>query len=239
MATSDLFPQLRVLLVDDEPFILNVTSKVLGSLHIDQVLTAENGADAITQLEKNKVDLLITDIQMPQMNGIELIKRIRTGRTSADRGLRTVVVTSFSNTEVLGSCLALDINGFLVKPVSSTSAADKIQQAIDEQTNLRSKDDYAKVKSDLATLAEAGREEEAKAHASTPHKPAVSDEPGSALIKLTRLKPGMELSEDLRTQQGIKLLSAGHLLSEGLVNRINELASIIETTEIRVKLPAE
>ena len=106
--------------------------------------------------------MLITDIQMPEMNGIELIKQVRIGKASGDRGLSTLVVTSFSNTEVPGSCHLLDINGFLVKPITRDSAAEKIRLETSEQKNIRPEEAYQQVKSDLNTLADFAKKEEKK-----------------------------------------------------------------------------
>ncbi len=236
MDVTDLFPQLRILLVDDEPFIRKVTSKVLGSLNIHKVLEAENGRDALQVLAQHEIDLLITDIQMPDMNGIELIKQIRMGDAPCDRGLRTVVATSFSNTEVLGSCLALDINGFLVKPVTPAGAAQKIEQALEEQTHLHAADGYTRIKTDLATLAEANKREEKKVHASVPREETEGGKSGDTSVSLRFLKPGMILQEDLYARHGVKLLSAGQMLNEGLVNRIHELSVIIDALQVRVRL---
>lgn len=226
---------LTILLVDDEPFVRRVTAKVLGMLNITQVLEAENGREAISLLKQNKVDLLITDIQMPVMNGIELIKQIRMGNTAADRGQRTIVVTSFSNTEVLGSCLLLDINGFLVKPITADNAANKIRIALNERKYLNTSEAYQQVKTNLESLTAIKKEEEKRVNAAIVREPAESSVPDSTRIALSQLKSGMVLLEDMYAQSGIKLLSAGKVLDEGLINRLLELSEVIDSKKIRVK----
>ncbi len=236
MDVANLLPQLRIMLVDDEPFVRKITTKVLGSLNIHQVIEAENGREAIELFTKNKVDLLITDIQMPEMNGIELIKRIRMGETSCDSGLRTIVATSFSNTEVLSSCLALNINGFLVKPVTPAAATEKIHQALNEQTHLKAKDAYIQVKTDLVSIAEASKKEEKPVRTSMPREPRDSSVSGSKQVTLKGLKSGMVLQENLYARHGVKLLSAGQVLDEGLINRIQDLSMVIDALYVHVKL---
>ena len=236
MIVTDEFSHLRVLLVDDEPFVRKVTAGVLGLLNIQAVLEAENGHQAIQLLEKNRVDLLITDIQMPEMNGIELIKQIRGGNTGGDRGLHIIVATSFSNTEVLGSCLLLDVNGFLVKPITVESAAEKIRTALKEKKSLNTKEAYQQVASDLEFLIKRRTEREEGVDASVLRESAMRNAAGSALVALTQLKPGMELLEDLSAHNGVTLLMQGRVIDEGLVNRLGELREVIETTEIWVKL---
>ncbi len=235
MDVTDLFQQLRILLVDDEPFVRKVTTKVLGSLNINQVVEAENGREAIKLFAQHEVNLLITDIQMPEMNGIDLIKHVRMGEASCDRGIRTIVATSFSNTGVLGSCLDLNINGFLVKPVTPASAAEKIRQALNEKTHLKANNAYAQVKTDLASLAGA-RNKEGPVRASISRESRESSSTSiSKAVTLRSLKPGMVLQENLYARHGVKLLSAGQVLDEGLINRINELSIVIDILHVRVR----
>ena len=69
---------LRVMLVDDEPFILQGL-KILVDWNkegFDIVYTASNGKEALEYLKNNEVDLIISDVQMPVMNGLELLENI-------------------------------------------------------------------------------------------------------------------------------------------------------------------
>jgi response regulator RpfG family c-di-GMP phosphodiesterase len=68
--------QYKVLCVDDEPNILSALRRML-SLEGFQVLTADSGASALGLLEKESIDIIISDMQMPQMNGAELLKTVR------------------------------------------------------------------------------------------------------------------------------------------------------------------
>jgi CheY-like chemotaxis protein len=65
-----------VLVVDDDPAVREISSAWLEREGC-RVLTAENGADALNTFEKNRVDLIITDWNMPVMDGISLIRKIR------------------------------------------------------------------------------------------------------------------------------------------------------------------
>lgn len=245
MPNRDPITSLRVLLVDDEAFVRRVTAKMLRMLGIGEVYEAENGLDAIRSLAAHEVDLLVTDIQMPEMNGIELIKQIRMGKTAADRGLRAIVVTSFSYTEVLSSCLLLDINGFLVKPITPASAKEKILFALNERLHLHAADSYLPVKTDLAVIEADSKKEQRRPNAAividAPQSAAVATHAqhampaGGRMVSVGSLKPGMELLEDLFANTGIKLLPKGRVLTEVLVNRIRELYSVIDQREIRVK----
>jgi len=66
----------NLLIIDDEPDILTIL-EVLFEKYVNQVFKAENGLIALELIKQNKIDCIICDINMPQMNGIEVIKKIR------------------------------------------------------------------------------------------------------------------------------------------------------------------
>ncbi|GAB6042015.1 response regulator [Endothiovibrio diazotrophicus] len=259
--------QLHLLLVDDERFVLKVNHQVVKTLTGKTEYQAESARQAIRILNEAKVDVLITDIQMPEMNGLELMKLIRCGRTKARADLPILVITSFSNTEVLGSSIALDVNGFLVKPISPKLAREKIQSAVGERIRLRPEEEYAQVETDLESLASRPAGDRRRVNASI--LKSEGEEPYPALrrkegnggkpaggrgndgqgtkqppgqpglpIPIDELEPGMVLNSNLCTHDGTLLLTAGQTLNERLVNRIRELREVLEHEEIEVVDPS-
>jgi two-component system cell cycle response regulator CpdR len=85
----------RVLIVDDEPLLLEVTASMLEDLGCE-VVTADSGAGALTRLKADeRIEILITDVQMPGMNGYELVERARRARPE----LRVIVCSGRANPE--------------------------------------------------------------------------------------------------------------------------------------------
>ena len=72
------FSNLRILIVDDEDFILNLTGRMLQSLGCENFATARNGKEAIDQLtsEGEPFDIVICDLKMPDMDGFEFIRQV-------------------------------------------------------------------------------------------------------------------------------------------------------------------
>jgi CheY-like chemotaxis protein len=231
-ATNVDFNQIRILLVDDASFVRTITSKMLLNLGVAEIREAEHGQQAISILNEHDVDLLSTDIQMPEMNGIELIKQIRLGNTQKDRGLRTLVETSFSNPEVLASCLSLDVNGFLVKPFTPELVQEKLHLALTEHIHLQTEFNYLQVKTNLDSLAEHAR----RPQAIITQQISQHELKQGKSIELRALQPGMKLLENLKTQSGMLMLAAGSILNESLVNRIVDLEKIIASSRILVLL---
>lgn len=105
-----------VFLVDDEPFILEGLTMILCrfSTEISILGQAENGEQALNYLRHNPVDLLITDIRMPAMDGIELIRQIKKLSTST----RFIILSGYDDFAYVKEGIHLGIENYLLKPVN-------------------------------------------------------------------------------------------------------------------------
>ena len=79
------------------------------------IAEAVNGLDALAKLKGNKFDLLLTDMNMPEMNGAELVRWVRTGLNS---DMPIVVITTMGEIKDRERGMALGANGYLTKPVN-------------------------------------------------------------------------------------------------------------------------
>src|SRR5262244_1229944 len=103
----------RILLVDDEPELLEMYQRVLTQLPSQpQVMTATSGARAIAMLEADAFRLLICDLKMPKMDGLQVLSIVR--RRFPE--LRTVVVTAITDDEFRSRAYALGVDLFWLKP---------------------------------------------------------------------------------------------------------------------------
>ncbi|MDH3629509.1 MAG: response regulator [Gammaproteobacteria bacterium] len=114
----------KILIADDEPHVLRVLKLSLEKEGY-AVETCANGKEALTQLEQQHPDILITDIQMPQMTGEELCRHIK--QHMPERKFLIFVLTS--RTEIEHREWSRDINNllFLEKPVSIRNLLEKIE----------------------------------------------------------------------------------------------------------------
>lgn len=104
----------RILVVDDDPKILFILSAALRGLGSNfEITTAGNGTDALTKIATEYFDLVITDIQMPDINGIELTRKVR----SIQPSLPIVWITGYGSTRTRIESDNLDVYKCLDKPV--------------------------------------------------------------------------------------------------------------------------
>ncbi len=123
--------QLRVLIVDDSPAMRVFVRRVMGMTGIDvgEYLEASNGEEALAVLREKWVDAVLTDINMPVMNGEELLRRM-----SADEVLRSVpvLVISTDRTDArIQKMMSLGARGYLTKPFAPEALREVLESSLE------------------------------------------------------------------------------------------------------------
>jgi two-component system response regulator YesN len=118
----------RVLIVDDEKMIRMGIRKVIQweKLGVGQVFTAASAREALQILEEQGPQIMITDIQMSEMSGLELIEEARKRQPE----LRVLVLTGYDSFEYARQSLRLKVQDFFLKPVDETDLSDAIEGQI-------------------------------------------------------------------------------------------------------------
>lgn len=122
---SDRFKNIHVLVVDDSEMNLLVIKMIFKKLGISYD-TAEGGQDALQQIEKKKYDLVLTDIQMPEMDGMELTRRIRANTDLKKSKIPVIAITGQISPDFHEMYLAAGLNDYLIKPISEMELKEKI-----------------------------------------------------------------------------------------------------------------
>lgn len=120
----------RVLVVDDSPAMRKFIRRVMGlsGIEFGECWECANGEEALACLGREAVDLILTDINMPVMDGEELLRRI-----SADERLRKIpalVVSTDSTAHRVETMVSLGAKGFITKPFSPEMLREKFEQAL-------------------------------------------------------------------------------------------------------------
>ncbi len=113
---------LNVLIVEDEELIREITAEML-SHSFKNVYTAENGKIGLELYEKLHPDLIISDIKMPVMDGIEMLKRIR----EKDKEIPVVISTAFDDISLVAELVRLGVNRYILKPFNKVQFGDIIK----------------------------------------------------------------------------------------------------------------
>jgi DNA-binding NtrC family response regulator len=115
----------KILVVDDEPDFLEVITTRLQASNYD-VITASNGEDAFKKIKNDKPDVVLLDILMPGIDGLELLRKIR----KVDNALPVYMITAFSTEERFKMANKFGASGFIVKTNDLGKEIDNINTAL-------------------------------------------------------------------------------------------------------------
>ncbi len=114
--------KLKLLFVEDEEELLNIICDALSKLEINY-LTASNGVEALKVLDENPdIDALITDINMPHMNGLEMIKKLN----EEGKQLPTIIMSAHTEEEYIQRAKEYGVAEYLLKPFDFINFIDII-----------------------------------------------------------------------------------------------------------------
>lgn len=119
--------KLSILYVEDDADTQRLTSMVLED-YVGNLILAKNGQEALKIFHNQHVDLILTDILMPKMNGIEFIRHVR----EAERNSACPVIITTAHTEVpyLLDAISLKVDGYILKPIDVDELLSTLQKAI-------------------------------------------------------------------------------------------------------------
>ncbi|TVY01428.1 response regulator transcription factor [Cohnella terricola] len=125
----------NVMIVDDEPFIAEglIDSVDWSGYGLEVVGSAENGKAALELLRRIAVDILITDISMPVMNGLELIRQAR----EILPHLKVIILSGFNEFDYLKEGMKLGIENYLLKPVNFQELRSTLSSTVDKLNTVK------------------------------------------------------------------------------------------------------
>jgi len=157
--TLEFLSTLKVLCVEDHK-----TTRLMYELLLDdivsEVVLAEDGIDGFEKFTQESVDIIITDYDMPNMNGMDLIKKVR----EVNRNIPIILVSAIEKTDIIVEALNLSVNNFLKKPIDKESVVNALglvskflmadiyirEQQKKELLELQEKERYSSYQEDLA-----------------------------------------------------------------------------------------
>ena len=116
---------LRVMIADDQQTSRLLIRSALGDLGVTNVGMAKDGQEALDMILKQPVHLIISDFHMPRMNGVELLRAVRSNPPT--RKSAFFLLTGVDNAQFLKQAVELGVNNYLKKPVSTPELKKKIE----------------------------------------------------------------------------------------------------------------
>ncbi len=119
--------QAKILVVDDEEAIRQIEAEVLSALG-HEVLQAADGREALMRAREHKPDLILLDVMMPGLNGIEVCRQLRADK--ATRDMRIIVVSGVDAQQALEESIIAGADDFLEKPIKSLELTVRVRSML-------------------------------------------------------------------------------------------------------------
>jgi two-component system chemotaxis response regulator CheY len=206
-----------ILVVDDEKFSRSIVARLVQPF---AVVEAGDGGFALHQLAATPgIGVVLCDFNMPLMDGLTFLKEVRRGASKVPHDLPVLMLTGHSDASLVQAALALDVDGFIVKPVSKATLEARLKHLLTKRNPIKEPGYYEGVN---LTLVHYKLLSPAEAKTETVEPPPC---PGRR-VKLEEAKPKEVLAADVCAPSGEVLLGEGIALSDRLIARLKELSAM-------------
>ncbi len=117
---------MNIMLVDDSRTIRNIQKRTLEQLGHTDIIEAEDGVQAFAKFNEKAPDLMLIDWNMPNMNGLDLVKKIR----ETNKTIALIMCTTEGEKSRILDAIKAGVNNYLVKPFTAESLGEKINQTM-------------------------------------------------------------------------------------------------------------
>ncbi len=118
----------KILIVDDEPAVTEILANQLNQAGFEHVAWENDATQALSNISTHRPDLVILDIRMPGINGLEILRELR--ETSEISSIPVLVMTSSADDRIRMAALKLQANDFLTKPANSAELAARVRNSL-------------------------------------------------------------------------------------------------------------
>jgi len=129
MSETPDFTKSTILIADDAYFMRHMIKKSLAPLKFGTIFEAETGKELLEIYGRSKVDLVIMDIIMNEMNGLETLARLKEEYPDA----MTIIVSAVDVPDILNECIELGIEDFIVKPFKGEELCEAVRNSLNPE----------------------------------------------------------------------------------------------------------
>jgi len=125
------FELLKILLVDDNHHMRVLLSEILRAIGVRHVFEANDGAEALQIMRTHQIDIIMTDLAMQPLDGIDFVRLLRNSPDSPNPMAPVIMITGHSTQRRVTEARDVGVNEFLSKPVTARGVLERIAQVVD------------------------------------------------------------------------------------------------------------
>lgn len=124
----------QAIIIDDHKLFTNGLSSILKSMQLEVKMTFENGKDALNYLKDREVDIVFSDINMPEMDGIQLCKRIKQNKINT----KIIMLSMYEDPNIIKEAFDAGADGYLSKNTEKEEILNAVQTCLEDKKYLSS-----------------------------------------------------------------------------------------------------
>jgi len=219
----------NILLVEDEAFQREIYTRFLAELELGRVEAAGSVAEALQRLNDASYDMVVTDFELGDQSGLDLVRMIRAGQTPARPDTRILLLSSHNEQAVVFKSIMLDINGYVTKPAKPFALQEAVRQAKDENFTPRPAAYYLQTTANTAPLVSVAMT------GSGVEAPSMYDEVPARQVPLNSAQAGMVLAKPILTNDQTLVLHRGQFLTQATINRLLDIRNSLASEDVWVE----
>ncbi len=122
---------LKILVVDDNQYMRVLLTEILRAVGVEHIFEAGDGVEGLQLLKERPIDLVMTDLSMQPLDGIDFVRLLRTSPGSPNPMIPVVMITGHSTATRVGEARDAGVNEFLTKPLTARGVVERLHQAIE------------------------------------------------------------------------------------------------------------
>lgn len=120
---------MKVLVVDDFATMRRILKSILKQIGFTNIIEADDGSSALAMLKKDKVDMIMSDWNMPKVTGLDLLKAVRSDESTKD--IPFLMVTAEGQKDSVIQAVQAGVSNYIVKPFTAETVKEKLKQMFD------------------------------------------------------------------------------------------------------------
>lgn len=133
---------LRILLVDDNHYMRVLLAEILRAIGVKDIHEANDGAEALQALRNHAVDIVMTDLSMQPLDGIDFVRLLRNSPDSPNPMVPVVMITGHSTMARVAEARDAGVNEFLAKPLTARGVIERLSQLVENPRPFVRTQDY-------------------------------------------------------------------------------------------------
>jgi len=135
LAASTSIP-ITILIVDDNQHMRGILKELLRAAGVSDIKEASDPLEAFEYMKSSLIDLLLVDLSMPLMDGVEFTRMVRTNENSPNHFLPIIMITGHSERSRVNAARDAGVNEFLVKPVTAKGLMERLSLIVNRPRNF-------------------------------------------------------------------------------------------------------